>query len=185
MATFYLLNTTTVGTQKYFAGDRIDEALHPKAAIEAGGGVCWPSTDTTVSAAAALCATLRKAKARNEAELDTIMKAAAEKSLRSRGHAAAGTDLTDADQTIQASEGEWRQMPTVTAARNVTLGTTDAIAGDQITITRTSTSAFAVAVLNGGAGAGTLISLVASKASYAKFQFDGTNWELREFGVAS
>lgn len=185
MATFYLLNTTTVGTQKFFAGSLIDDAIHPKTAIETAGGVCWPSTDTTVSAAATLCGSLRKSKARSEGELDAVMYAAAKKSLATRDHAPAGADLADGDATITVAQGEWRKMPTVTAARNITLSTSGAVAGDQITISRASTAAFAVAVINGGAGAGTLISLVASKASFAKFQFDGTNWALREFGVAT
>lgn len=208
MSTFYLLNTTSVGTQKYFAGDRLDDGLHPKAAIEAAGGVLWPTTDTTVSAAATLCQNLRKAKARNESELDAIMSAAAEKSLKAGGgdaatattpgtmpaadkkfldseHAAAGADLADADATIQIGDGAWRKMPTLTANRSVTLGTTGAAAGDQITITRTSTAAFTLAVVNGGAGAGTLHTLPASKAGSIKCQFDGTNWAMREVGVGS
>jgi hypothetical protein len=99
----------------------------------------------------------------------------------------AGANLTDAAVTIQRSQGMWRKMPaaTLTANRIVTLGTTGAVAGDQIEVTRLDLGAFTLAFLNGGAGAGTLYTMIASKLGWAKFQFDGTNWALRAFGDQS
>lgn len=94
-----------------------------------------------------------------------------------------GTALTDtATQTIQSSEGSWRQLPTLGQGGTLTLGTTAAVEGDTIQITRTDTSAFTYAIDNGGVGAGTLITLPASKVASAKFYFDGTNWALKELG---
>lgn len=98
---------------------------------------------------------------------------------------AAGADLTDADATIAVAAGYWRKMPaaTLSANRAITLGTTGAAAGDQITITRLDATANTLAVINGGAGAGTLVTLPASKVAFARFQYDGTNWALREVGT--
>lgn len=66
----------------------------------------------------------------------------------------------------------------------VTLGTTGAVVGDTIRISRTDTSAFTLAVVNGGAGAGTLVTLDASKAGFAQAYFDGTNWQFDAAGIA-
>ena len=91
-----------------------------------------------------------------------------------------GSDLTDADATIQVGGNYWRVLPaaTLSANRQLTLGTTNAAAGDQITITRQDVGAFTYAVVNGGAGAGTLVTLPVSKAAFADFYYDGTNWLL-------
>lgn len=97
----------------------------------------------------------------------------------------AGTNLTDtASQTIQITDtnGRWRKLPTLSQNGTLTLGTTGAVAGDQIEVTRTATGAFTYAIVNGGPGAGTLATFPASKVASAKFQFDGTNWALRSIG---
>ena len=57
-----------------------------------------------------------------------------------------------------------------------TLPTSGAVKGDIIRIIRTDTSAVTLSVVNGGAGAGTLCALVASKVGFAFAKFDGTNW---------
>lgn len=100
-------------------------------------------------------------------------------------HAAKGADLTDAPATITAAQGYWRVLPaaTLSATRAFTLSTTGAKAGDQFTITRLDASANTVTVVNGGAGAGTLLTMPVSKVNYGLFQFDGTNWALRACGV--
>lgn len=104
--------------------------------------------------------------------------------LSSKTATAAGTALTDtATQTIQHSEGSWRKIPTLGQSGALTLGTVAAVAGDQIEVTRSSTDAFAYAVINGGAGAGTLYTFVAGQTGWAKFQFDGTNWALKAHGA--
>lgn len=101
-----------------------------------------------------------------------------------RSHAAAGTDLTDtATQSIAITGGGWRKLPLLGQGGTLTLATTGAVAGDQIEITRSDAHAFTYAIVNGGTGAGTLYTMAASKIGCAKFQFDGTDWALRSFGV--
>ena len=75
MASYYLINTVTVGTTKHFPGSLIDDAQHPSAAITAAGGLLWPVGDADVDAAAVKAQTARKA-GRNEVELESIMQSA-------------------------------------------------------------------------------------------------------------
>jgi len=93
-----------------------------------------------------------------------------------------GTALTDADATITVADGQRRVLSdgTLTDNRSVTLGTSGAVLGDTIDIARIDTEAFTLAIINGGAGAGTLLTFPVGAMLYAKFRFDGTNWELRE-----
>lgn len=96
-----------------------------------------------------------------------------------------GDNLTNADATVQVGGNAWRALPSsvpLTANRTLTLGTTNATAGDEITITRLDTGAFTMAIVNGGSGAGTLITLPVSVRSFADFQFDGTDWALMRAG---
>jgi hypothetical protein len=94
-----------------------------------------------------------------------------------------GTNLTDtATQTIATPGTGWRVLPTLSQGGALTVGVTGAVAGDQLDIVRTDTSANAYAIINGGGGAGTLITLPVSKQMCVKLQFDGTNWALRFFG---
>ncbi len=95
-------------------------------------------------------------------------------------HAAAGTALTDADEAaVLVSAGYWRTCATLSAARVKTISATGAVAGDVMTITRTSVDAFTLEIVNGGAGAGSLITLPASKRGFADIQFDGHDWALK------
>lgn len=88
-----------------------------------------------------------------------------------------GANLTDADVTITIAQGTWRTLPTILSANRVcTLGTTNAAAGDMIELTRLDAGAFTYAVVNGGVGAGTLVTLPISQRWWARFYFDGTNW---------
>ncbi len=64
----------------------------------------------------------------------------------------------------------------ISQTETVTLTTTGAVVGDVIRIIRTDASAFTLVVVNGGGGAGTLCTLVASKIGFANAIFDGTNW---------
>lgn len=92
---------------------------------------------------------------------------------------ATGTALTDiATTTItrKARRTKYLLAGTMSQGETVTLGTTGAVKGDRIEIIRTSTSAQTLTVVNGGAGAGTLCVLVASKVGFAYAEFDGTNW---------
>ncbi len=94
---------------------------------------------------------------------------------------AAGTALTDAaTQTMLVSAGFWRTIATLGQAGELTLSNTGAVARDIVTITRTSTDAWAYVIKN-GAGV-TLTTLPASKQSSATFQFSGTAWVLKTVG---
>ena len=92
-----------------------------------------------------------------------------------------GADLADANATIQIGGKAWRVLPisTLTDNRVLTLGTTNARAGDQLTITRLDVEAFTYQIDNGGAGVGTLVTFAVSVRSFADLQFDGTNWLLK------
>lgn len=90
-----------------------------------------------------------------------------------------GTALTDtATTTVQRGgrKTSFLLAGTMSQGETITLGTTGAQKDDIIRIIRTSTSAQTCAVVNGGAGAGTLVTLVASKVNFAEARFDGTNW---------
>jgi hypothetical protein len=92
-----------------------------------------------------------------------------------------GTPLTDvAATTVQRAGRNTRYVlaGTMSQGETITLGTTGAVYGDIIRINRTSTSAQTAAVVNGGAGAGTLATMVASKVNFVESWFDGTNWNL-------
>jgi hypothetical protein len=93
---------------------------------------------------------------------------------------AMGASLTDADQTLVIGDGGRRVLPdsTLTDNRTKTLGTSGAVAGDVIEIARLDTEAFTMAIVNGGPGAGTLLTFPVSTMLYGCFKFDGTNWAL-------
>jgi hypothetical protein len=93
-----------------------------------------------------------------------------------------GAALTDASATIQIADGGRRVLPasTLSANRTITLGTTGAVNGNVIEIVRLDVGAFTLAIVNGGAGAGTLATMAVSAREYAKFKFDGSNWSLFE-----
>lgn len=98
----------------------------------------------------------------------------------------AGASLTDADQTLQPftdKASRYDQVTALTANRTKTLGTTSVVAGTKVTIVRRDAAAFTLAVVNGGAGAGTLFTFAASptEVQRATFTFDGTNWALGDF----
>ncbi len=76
MSQYYLINTVTVATTKYFSGRFCDSTVDPTVAITAAGGVLWPSSNADVAAAAAIVAKARAAGA-NEAACDSFMIAAA------------------------------------------------------------------------------------------------------------
>lgn len=97
-----------------------------------------------------------------------------------------GTALTDTASQNATSLGRTTRYLFATMSQNstVTLTTTGAVAGNTVRIVRTSTSAFTLAVVNGGAGAGTIVTLDASKAGFAQAYFDGTNWKFDGAGIA-
>lgn len=94
-------------------------------------------------------------------------------------HVNVGTALTDTATTTVQRAGRYTTFllaGTMSQGETITLGTTGAVAGDRIRIIRTSTSAQTAAIVNGGAGAGTLVTLPASKVNFCEARFDGTNW---------
>jgi hypothetical protein len=93
-----------------------------------------------------------------------------------------GADLTDANVTLTVGGGSWRVMPAAILSTGRTLTIDDALAqeGDTLTITRLDVTANTLAIVNGGVGAGTLITMPVSVRAYAKLYFNGTDWLLRE-----
>jgi hypothetical protein len=103
-----------------------------------------------------------------------------------------GTDLTDADQTLQVGNGCQYFLPpsVLTTTRAKTIGTTGATAGIVVTIISlgySGTAAQICNVVNGGAGAGTIFSFPASPSNpiEATYRFDGTNWVLASWRYLS
>lgn len=96
-----------------------------------------------------------------------------------------GADLTDASVTITVGQGAWRRLPaaTLSSNRTVTLGTTNAREGYVLELTRLDVGAYTLAVVNGGSGAGTLLTMPVSSRYWARFYFDGTDWLLRAGGA--
>lgn len=96
-----------------------------------------------------------------------------------------GTDLTDADQALTVGENFFRVLPAaspLTAAREKTLSTVNAEAGDIIHVLRLGLGAFTMDIVNGGPGAGTLFSLPASQSWWAKSYFNGIDWVAHSAG---
>lgn len=91
-----------------------------------------------------------------------------------------GNAIADADATIQVGDGVHRVVKenTLTDNRAITLGTTSATTGHIIEIHRLDANAYTLAVINGGVGAGTLVTLPVSECHSCEFRFDGTNWAL-------
>jgi len=96
-----------------------------------------------------------------------------------------GTDLSDADQTLQVTSGcQWFLQPSaLTAQRTKTLGTTGASAGVVVTIIRLGAAGTALqnmVIANGGTGGGNLYTFPQGVQFpiEASFRYDGTNWVL-------
>lgn len=101
---------------------------------------------------------------------------------RRLAHEDQGAALTDASATVYVSGDSWRRLPagTLTASRTLTLGTTNARAGYDLTISVEGTGAYAYTLANGGTNGGTLGTF--SGAGFIHAQFDGTDWKVRGFG---
>ena len=94
--------------------------------------------------------------------------------------AAFGAALGNADATIAIAAGVKRALPasTLTANHTLTVSTTGAVAGSRIMIRRDDVTKWTYALVNGGVGAGTLITLPGGLACRVWIIFDGTNWAL-------
>jgi hypothetical protein len=97
-----------------------------------------------------------------------------------------GTAIPNAATATVQSLGRLSRYNIAALSQNiaVTVGTTGAVTGNRVKITRTDTSAFTVAVVNGGPGAGTVATLDVSKMGFCEVYFDGTNWKLDGVGIA-
>ncbi|GAC1475628.1 MAG: hypothetical protein PVSMB8_00420 [Vulcanimicrobiaceae bacterium] len=78
MATFYLVNFITLGTQKVLPGSLIDDQGAIYAPLLAAGGELWPSSDAAVAAAALKAQNAHKNRGANEREMEDIMRSALE-----------------------------------------------------------------------------------------------------------
>jgi hypothetical protein len=94
------------------------------------------------------------------------------------GVAANGTAVADGATANVSALGRVTRYLIATESQNatITLVTTGAVVGDVIRVVRTDASAHTVAFVNGGVGAGTMATLVASKVGWFQSYFDGTNW---------
>lgn len=101
---------------------------------------------------------------------------------RSPGH---GT-IANADATISVGVNPafLTQAATLTANRTITLSAAYAVAGDRFNIKRTSGGAFTLAIVNGGAGGGTLRTGASGTAFTGEYVFDGANWTERFYVAA-
>jgi hypothetical protein len=91
---------------------------------------------------------------------------------------AAGSTLTDADQTLQWSTTQgYHRMPasTTTATRAKTLGTTNPVAGSVYVLDFYS-QGNDVTIINGGSGAGTIDTITAGTKVRYVVRYDGVNW---------
>jgi hypothetical protein len=95
------------------------------------------------------------------------------------------TGLASGNVTITVGEHWWRVIPagTLTANRQVTLGITNASAGDTLDITRLDVGAYTVALVNGGPATGTLCTMPVAARAWARLYFDGDNWLHRASGL--
>jgi hypothetical protein len=89
-----------------------------------------------------------------------------------------GSDLTDASTTITVASGRTRVLPaaTLTANQILVLGTTGAVAGDELYIVRNDTTAYTYTITNGGAGAGNIAVMPVSNRAWCLARFDGTDF---------
>ena len=84
--------------------------------------------------------------------------------------------------TIKVGGKRWRRIPVgaLSANATLTLSTENAVAGDWIEFTRLDVGAYTVAIVNGGAGAGTLVTFPVSARAHAVAYFNGTDWLVRD-----
>ena len=180
MATFFLLNNVRVGSSQFYASMLVNDAFEPAAAIRAAGGVLITSSNGPVAAATALAQKARRRGA-PPAQLAELMQSALD---FTHERFPKGANLGDAAVTLNWSDGLRRVLPaaTLTANRIITFGVVAgadgrlARAGDRLVVTRLDAGAFTLAFVNGGPGAGTMATLVASKVGFFEAEFDGVDW---------
>ncbi len=90
-----------------------------------------------------------------------------------------GTALIDSNQTLTpgGTVGEYLMRNGVqTANRSDTISTSGATNGDRLIITSYETAGHTLAIVNGGAGAGTIYTFAGTIPKQLSIVFDGTNW---------
>ncbi len=182
MAKFILLNTIYLGTSLLKAGTEIDDASENAAQIRDNGGYLAHVDNADIAAAAAV---VRDAGSRGDIGGDYGRTVGMLLSAGLYGVLTAprGADLGNADATIQWSEGRRRVLPaaTVNAARAYTLGVAGSPVprkGVRLRVTVLDATANTKAFVNGGPGAGTLLTIPVSQVGFGEFEFNGTDWEL-------
>ncbi len=182
MAKFFLINNVRVGSSQRYAGSLIDDATVDASKIRLAGGVLVTNTNAAVASAAAIAQKFRK-KGAPPLLLAELMEA----SLSfTHDRFPKGADLVAGDQTVKWSDGLRRVMPAATMAGAVVVTLSMAagadgrlpVKGSRWEFTRLDATANTLAFLNGGTGAGTLTTLVASKIGFAVFECDGVDWGL-------
>lgn len=184
MAKFFLINNVPVGSRRFYAGSLFDDAYASSliTQLRSAGGVLVTNTNARVAAAGALAQKMRK-RGVPLLQLAEIMEAALN---FTHERFPKGANLVAGDQTVKWSDGLRRVMPAATMAGAVVITLSTAagadgrlpLAGDRWQFTRLDVTANTLAFLNGGTGAGTLATLVASKLGYCEVEFDGTDWGL-------
>jgi hypothetical protein len=81
MAQWYLIGDTRVGTQTYYAGDLVDDAITPTATLQSAGAVLWPASDPVMAKAAALAQKMRLGGQDSSARTVVMLQAVAQNTL--------------------------------------------------------------------------------------------------------
>lgn len=96
-----------------------------------------------------------------------------------------GPNLTaTAEAPVTVADGCWYYLPseTLTANRTLKLSRDGAVVGNIISIVRADVSPHTFAVVDDGPGGETLQVLPGAQPSEARFRFNGSTWELQEYG---
>lgn len=96
-----------------------------------------------------------------------------------------GVDIGPGNQTIAVAGGYWRVLPAATLVANATwtLSPSGIVGFPELELTRLDTTSYTVAIVNGGVGGGTIVTLPASSRAMARVKWNGTNWTLRSSGL--
>lgn len=190
--TLYLINPTQVGSAALqlpgLQYDSVNDAVMV-ANIQAAGGLLVTGTAPIV-AAAALAVQAHK-NGQPVAVLYQIMMSA----FAGQPAVPLGTNLGNADANIDFTLSKRvvvaavpltaNRTYTILSAANSAQGANALFplyAGARREITVLDVAAFTKAFVNGGAGAGTLFTIVASKLGYAQVEWDGANWTTVQAG---
>jgi hypothetical protein len=106
-------------------------------------------------------------------------------SIAGAGGAQSAVALSNADATVQLAGGDWYDLPasTLTADHTLTLGTTGAVAGSTMRVTRYDLTSYHYTIVDGGSGTPTLCVLPAGRISDVWAVYNGTNWEIADLGT--